>query len=159
MRFLEKLSEILAKCSEYLAAVMIGMMTIILIVQVVLRTFFSSGIFWSDEFARYATIWAVMLAGNVLIRDNDMITVDFFDKMWPEKMLKWRQSFYQVLFIIITLIMGIEGWKQAVDGLRMTTTAMQISAFWPYLAIPVGAFMMCYQFVLQLVSNFRKGGG
>jgi TRAP-type C4-dicarboxylate transport system permease small subunit len=155
---LDKVSAFLARCSEYIAAVMVASMTLILILQVILRTFFNSGISWSDEFARYATIWAVMLVGNVLIRDNELITVDFFDKLWPDNMIKWRNSFYQVLFVIITLMLGVQGWHHAADGLRMTTTAMEINSFWPYLAIPVGSFLMCFQFVCEIIRNFRKEG-
>lgn len=150
---LQKLSYYFAKTSEILSGIIIAALTIVLLAQVILRTFFNSGISWSVEFSIYASIWAVMLIGNVLIRDNEMITVDFFDMYFSEKFIKYRDILYQVVFIGLMVLMIYFGFKQAVHGLNMNTATLQIKWFYPYLAIPVGMSLMLFQYVVKIVEN------
>lgn len=88
MRFLGRLSDGISKVSEGIACLLIFLTCTLLLLQVLLRFVFNTGISWGEEFARYSVIWAVMLIANVLIKDDELITVDFFDNLWPKEIIK-----------------------------------------------------------------------
>lgn len=158
MRVMERISALIAKITLKMACFFIFGMTLILLVQVVLRYVFNSGIPSADEIAKYSIIWAVCLAGNVLIREDLLIKVDFMDHLWPEKFLKWRDKAYQVFIILLLVFLVKEGWLQAVDGWHTKLTSLDLPWFFPYLAVPVGAFLMLFQSVFILVKSFRQDG-
>lgn len=156
MRMLKNLSDLIANISLKLSCVFILLMTVIIVVQVVLRYVFNSGITFADEFAKYSTIWSVMLAGNVLIKEDSLIKVDFLDHLWPKTFIKVRDTVYQILICVLLVFLVKEGWQQAVAGLNTRLTSMDIAWFWPYLAIPVGALLMLYQCFFILARVFAK---
>lgn len=156
MRSLTKISDYISLVSKFLAGLLICVLTTVLVVQVILRTFFSSGLSWSVEFSTFAIIWAVMLIANVLIKDNELITVDFFDHLFSDNFKRIRNIIYQFVFIFLMLVMCYFGWLQAIDSIDKTTTALGISWFYPYLAIPVGALLMLLQYLFKISENILK---
>ena len=161
MRFLDILSNWIAKITLGLGCVFIFAMTLLLFTQVVLRYVFNTGIVSADEIAKYSVIWTVCLTGNVLIRDDALIKVDFLDHLWPKKFIKIRDTFYKGLIIVLLYFLAIEGWKQAVEGLNSKITSLDLAWFYPYLAIPVGAILMLFQcvyIVLKLFPTLKASG-
>jgi len=156
LHIIQKISSIVARVSEILAGIIIGILTLVLLAQVILRTFFKSGIAWSVEFSIFAIIWAVMLIGNVLIKNNEMITVDFFDTFFSEKFIKYRDIVYQVIFVFLMILMVYFGFIQAINGLKMNTATLQIKWFYPYLAIPVGMALMLFQYIVKIIENLLR---
>jgi len=156
MRILEYISDAIAKITIKLSCLFILMMTLILIVQVILRYLFNSGIPSADEIAKYSIIWGVCLAGNVLIKEDILIKVDFLDHYWPAAFVKWRDKVYQVVIIVLLVFLLKEGWLQAVEGWHTKLTSINLPWFFPYLAIPVGALLMLYQSVFLLIKAVKK---
>ncbi|WP_165769159.1 TRAP transporter small permease [Virgibacillus profundi] len=161
MEALTKISDIISWVSKIAASVLIGALTIVLVLQVILRSMFNSGLAWSVEFSTFAIIWAVMLISNVLIKNNELITVDFFDHLLSERFKKIRNIIYQVVFIFLLVIMTTFGWFQAVGSIDKYTSTLGISWFYPYLSIPIGSALMLYQYLYKIFFNIvtiKKGG-
>lgn len=156
MRILEYISDQIAKITIKLSCLFILMMTLILIVQVILRYVFNNGIPSADEIAKYSIIWGVCLAGNVLIKEDILIKVDFLDHFWPAAFIKWRDKAYQVIIIVLLGFLLKEGWLQAVDGWHTKLTSLDLPWFYPYLAVPVGALLMIYQSIFILIKSFKQ---
>ena len=154
--FAEKVSMRLAQISMAAARILLTFVVVILLVQVGLRYIFSAALPWPEEASRYAMIWVVLLVGNVLIRDQELITVDFLDRLWPRRVLIYRDFSYRLLLLLLMGLLFYEGVSQAVHAIRMTTTAMQISWFWPYLSVPVGAALMFLQMFFLIIKDLAK---
>lgn len=151
-----KFSDGLAKAAEVLSALSLGFLMAVILVQVILRFCFKSNLPWAEEVARYLMIWVVMIISSVLVKEDGLIKVDFFDTLWPEKFLRYREILYQVLLVVLFVILLIEGWKQAVYGMGGTISSLNISWFWPYLAIPAGMALILIQFVCQSLAKILR---
>lgn len=156
MQRLNRISLFISKVTEALSALTLGSVAVVIFSQVIMRYVFQRGIIWADQYARYFTIWAVMLVANSLIRDDELIKVDFFDSMWPKGMLKVRERLYQVLFLILLLILLIQGSIQAWDGRNVSLLGLPLTWFVPYLSIPVGAGLMLFQYIISFIKSFQK---
>ncbi|WP_408006918.1 TRAP transporter small permease [Pseudalkalibacillus sp. A8] len=153
MNILTIISNTISWISKILASIFIAALTIVLVVQVILRTFFDSGLAWSIEFSTFSVIWAVMIIANVLIKENEMINVDFFDHLLSENFKKIRNVVYQFVFILLLLVMTYYGWIQAIESANKTTPTLGISWFYAYLSIPLGTTLMLYQYLYKIVNN------
>jgi TRAP-type transport system small permease protein len=156
MQVLESLSDWISWISIKLGCVFLLIMSASLFLQVVLRYCFNSGLTASDEIARYSVIWAVCLAGNVLIKEGSLIKVDFLDHLWAPRFIKIRDATYQVLIVVLLVVLVIEGWKLAVEGLNSRITSMNLQWFYPYLAVPVGALLMLFQVIYRIAASMTK---
>lgn len=157
MRVILLTAKWLAIAASVVARLMLLGVAIMLVVQVFLRFCFSYSLPWPEEAARYLMIWIVMLAGSLLVRDDQLVRVDFLDHLWPESWLLWRNALFRLLLAAMLCVLVWQGWDQAEFAARRTTTALQISWFWPYLAIPVGGSLMLIQMLARLVEELATG--
>jgi TRAP-type C4-dicarboxylate transport system permease small subunit len=139
---IEKLASALANLALILSRLMLVFVAAILFIQVVLRFGFNYSLPWPEEAARYVMIWLVMLTGGVLIRDQQLICVDFFDKYWPPKVIHYRNALFRLCLVGLLGVLFYEGLEQALESSYRVTTTLEISWLWPYLAVPVGAALM-----------------
>lgn len=143
-----------ALCSG-LSTVFLAFTVVIIVVEVVLRYIFGHSIVWSGAAARYATIWSVMLMASVLVKDDDLIRADFFDQFLPKGFLKIRDVIYQLITAVIFALLFYYGLKFAQNGSTLKITYTDISIFWAYLAVPVGAALMALQFILRTIVQIH----
>jgi TRAP-type transport system small permease protein len=143
----------LARLSSALARVGVIVVALLLFLQVVLRFVFNTGLPWPEEAARYVMIWVTMLAGSLLIRDEQLIAVDFFDKHWSPRWLGYRNALFRLLLALMLALMVWYGADQALFSAYRQTATLEISWFWPYLAIPVGAALMLLNMLLLAIRD------
>jgi len=148
------------KISLGISSVFLLIIAFTLISQVILRFLFSAALPWAEEVARYSTIWLVMMAANVLIMDDELIKIDFFDKLWPKKLITYRNTGYRILFIFLFLVFIKEGWLQALSGMSqrlngLFAVGIDVRFFWVYLSIPVGVILMLIQLLIIVLKDFN----
>ena len=64
-------------------------MVLLACVQIFLRTFYSSGIFWADPLLRYMVIWAGLFGAAVATKQSKHISIDIISHLVPEQFLPW----------------------------------------------------------------------
>ena len=156
---LKQISNIIKIISEALSSSALVIIATTMVIQVVLRFLFKQGLPWVEEICRYLIIWMVMLTGGNLIKDKQLIKVDFFDYLWPEKAIKLRDLCYRIILIVVLIILIKVGWTQAWSARNSRIISLDISWFWPYLAIPLGSALMFLQYIflfIEDVINFKK---
>lgn len=156
MKAVETVSWALARVAGAIAKALLLFVVCIMFLQVVLRFGFNAALPWPEEAARYGMIWVVMLFGGILVRDEQLISVDFFDHFWPRRLLVLRNLAYRLLLFAVLAVLMVEGWEQAITAWPRTTAAMQISWFWPYAAVSVGATLMLLQMMALVVRDVAR---
>lgn len=152
--FLRKLSDGLAIVSEIFNGIFITATTILIALQVFLRYVLNMNIAWGEEMARFMMIWAVMMVTSILIKNDELIKVDFLDGLWPKTFIKYRDLVYKFALLAIFFFYIKEGWEQAVSSWNQVVPSINLSWFWPYLSIPVGFALMLAQSLLDTYFQF-----
>ena len=151
---LDKISNALVIVAEILCAVFTIVLVSALTMNVVGRFFFSHSFPWAEEDAKYLIIWISMLAVSILIKENELITVDFFDIFWSKRLIKYRNLTYQLIMFVIFGILLKEGWRMAIEGQNVNIASLKISWFWPYLSIPVGVTLILIQLFIVMIKQY-----
>ncbi|WP_052954840.1 TRAP transporter small permease [Microvirga vignae] len=148
--WLERIGEIII-VPLMLAIIAIGF------VAVVLRFAFGGqyALFWSEELIRYAFVWMFWLCAPILVWRGTMFTVDLFINILPDV----AQAILRVLISLgIIGLLGTYtyyGWMMAKLNSPQLSSALGISLFWIYLAIPVGSSLIILAVVVQLLQWAR----
>jgi TRAP-type C4-dicarboxylate transport system permease small subunit len=153
-RIMTGLSNAIVEVTAFFARLLVLFVGASMLMQVILRYIFRAALPWPEEASRYAMIWLVCLCGNILVRNEELITVDFLDRLWPPKLVKYRNFFYRLLLLVVLLVLLREGINQAISGGKTISSALGIEFFWPYLSVPVGAALMLYQMVYIIIRDF-----
>ena len=153
-RIMTVISDAIVEVTAFIARILIVFIGASIFMQVSLRYVFRAALPWPEEAARYAIIWLVCLCGNILIRNEELITVDFLDKLWPSKMIKYRNAIYRIMLLVVLFVLIKEGINQAISGGKTLGSGLEIELFWSYLAVPVGAILMFYQMAYIIIRDF-----
>ena len=76
MRVLNILSDVVNFLVEHVIAILMGLMTIVVFLQVVFRLI-SGSLPWSEELARYMMIFMVYLGASVGVKKKNHIAIEF----------------------------------------------------------------------------------
>ncbi|WP_296988627.1 TRAP transporter small permease [Thalassospira sp. UBA1131] len=157
LQTLDKLSLIVAQVTSIVARLMLASVAVVLFIQVVLRFGFNYSLPWPEEASRFLMVWVVMLGGSLLIRDEQLVCVDFFDKFWPRRWLGYRNALFRLLLAALLAVLLVKGIDSAIFGMRRTSAALNLSWFWIYLSVPVGAALMLFHMVVLAIRDLVKG--
>ena len=157
LQTLDKLSSTVAYVTSIAARLMLASVAVILFIQVVLRFGFNFSLPWPEEAARFLMVWVVMLGGSLLVRDEQLVCVDFFDRFWPRRWLGYRNAMFRLLLAVLLGVLLVKGIDSAIFGLRRTSAALSLSWFWIYLSVPVGAALMLFHMVILAIRDLFRG--
>ncbi|MBO3761615.1 TRAP transporter small permease [Ciceribacter sp. L1K22] len=157
LNVLERSANALASIASAVARVLLIIIAAVLFTQVLLRYGFGFSLPWPEEVSRYLMIWVVMLAGSLLVKDEQLVRVDFFDVFWPTWLIGYRNAFFRLLLVCLLAVLVWKGLDNSLFGLRRQSVTIGLSFFWIYLAVPVGAGLMMFQMLILALRDILRG--
>ena len=148
--FLEKILRIATSC---LFVVMVASIAY----QIVLRYIFSKANAWSEELARYAFVWLVMLAASLGARCGRHMCINSIVDKLPIPQKTFITFGTRLLAIFFFIILGWKGAELLSFTMNQNSTGLEISMAFIYLAIPVGAFFMILFSVEDILLRLAGG--
>lgn len=149
---------IIDNIEEYIAATLLIITSIIVFVEVVLRSAFNYSMSWSSEAAIYLIIWFIFIGSSVAIRKKAHVTVDAIVVLLPAFLKKVFAIIAYSLSVIFCIVLVKVGWDMVNLAVNrgITTPAMGIPMYLPYLAVPVGFFLMLLRFSQELIKEIKS---
>lgn len=157
LKLLQRIADLLSWLVSAVARVLLLVIAAVLFVQVVLRYGFGFSLPWPEEVSRYLMIWVVMLAGSLLVKDDQLVRVDFFDGFWPQHLIGYRNAAFRLLLVGLLAVLAWKGLDNAIFGMRRQSVTIGVSFFWIYLAVPVGAALMMFQMLVLMLRDVVSG--
>jgi len=139
------------KCFEYLSASFFLIMTVLVIYQVLMRKVFNASPSWTEELARYATIWSTLIIVPVLILQKGHIMLDYFLGLMPPKLRKVIEIFTGLIAIVLmaAFLYGGIGMIQTSISVTQVSPGAQMPMWIVYLILPFSG-------ILMLVGQFKS---
>lgn len=124
-------------------ALSLAAMSLSVLLNVILRYVFNSGLTWSEEVSRYFFVWLVFLGAISALKDKMHLGVDLVVKALPQKMQKavFVISNGIVLYILWLVVDG--SWKMSVLNMNSTGPATGMPLSYLYgIGVVSGIWMM-----------------
>ena len=86
----------ISKIEEILIALFLGIMVILVLIQVLLRNLFHTGIIGGDSIVKHLLLWIVFMGAGLATRDETHVRIDVVSKILSHK---WKQ----IAEIIVTI--------------------------------------------------------
>jgi TRAP-type C4-dicarboxylate transport system permease small subunit len=134
---LERLSTALAltgACAMMALAASLGMM------QIITRFVLQTPVEWSEVLIRFSLIWMVFLGIPAAFRQGAMVSVDVLHRLSPPAVRRGLDALVMVITMVLLVVIIVWGWDYAQRGKVQSVIGLEnVSMFWAYLAMPVGA--------------------
>lgn len=117
---------------------------------------------WTDETALFSLVWASMLGAAVGLRKGYQVGIRSLIEKAPRTISALMEGTGFAFMLFFLAIMVLFGARQTITNLRQLSAAMRMPMALPYLALPVGFFIM-FLFTLEDSMKFlarlgaRKG--
>jgi TRAP-type C4-dicarboxylate transport system permease small subunit len=109
---------------------------------------------WSEELARILFIWIVFFAGNVVVRKERHLVLDFLENIYPETVKRIMYVLSSILgLLFLTVVVYVSVLMTYRIGRISNLAVIPISMSYPYMALPIGALLMMVQIVNNLLRN------
>jgi len=153
---LEKILEPFNKLIRWSMILSFSLMVIFILMQILYRYVLIRPIPWAEEAARFLFVWATFLGANVAVRTNQHTNVSFLIDRVPEKYRKIMLLASYALSMAFMIYILIYGLRISFLVTRQTSPALQLSMFYPYIVLPVGALIMLLNFLLLFLKETEK---
>ncbi len=148
----------LAKIEEILLSTCLGLMVFMVLYQIILRNFFSSGIIGGDVFVRHMLLWVGFLGAGLATRKGVHIRIDIASKILNQKGLRIAQILTDIFSVIISSLLVYASYNfvkigyEAADKLLF----MNLPIWFMESIIPIGFLIMALRFASKGIENFQR---
>lgn len=132
-----------------------GAMFVIVFLQVFFRYVLRAPISWSEEIARYLMVWGCCLVAASAYGYGSHVGVKALVNLLSARKAKWARIAVHLAVSALMVVICYEGFRLSFLLFYQKSAAMQIPMTYPYLAIPVGAFLILLQALLMIFYEFR----
>lgn len=145
---------------ESLMLILLGLLSVTMMSQIILRYFFNSPVPWVEEFCRYCFVYSGAISAGYCVRKRLGIRVDVLIGFLPKPLQILQEYLSKLLVTGVYLFLAYHSFRL----LATTTTvspAMQIPVKYIYAALPIGFFIgaiRSIQMIILYTDNLRFEG-
>lgn len=151
------MQRMLDACLKGLLIALVGVLTVSVFLQVLIRFVFKFPIPWTEEVARIAFVYIIFLGATIAVREKAHINVDVLLVALPNRLATWVRGIGTALvagFLVFMVWQGIV-FVQA-TGVQVTPV-MQLPFRHLYLIIPSSGAIMLLYLILGVVDDWARG--
>ncbi|KJS81175.1 MAG: hypothetical protein JM58_17595 [Peptococcaceae bacterium BICA1-8] len=142
-----------------IVALLLAIIFVLLFAQVIFRFVINQSFSWSEEVARYLTIWMVFLGVAIGVRKQSLIAVEVVVQSVPKKI----KTILKVMVLLITLVFSVFlivfGKKISMMSIHDVSTALSMPMWIAYAAIPVGGILTFLNTFVALIETLAEREG
>lgn len=145
---------LLDKLIRFFLAIGMGIIMFAVVFHVFGRYFIGKTHMGTMELVRYTMVWVTMIGTSAAFGSGDHVAITFFKERVPKAAWFWFNFTGNTVLCLFLVIMIIGGVEISFNNLNQTSLGLQISMFYPYLAIPVGGCIMLPYILSNLLENY-----
>ncbi len=130
-------------------------MAIVIISQVFSRFVLNFSLSWSEEVARYFSIYAVFFGAAIALRYQNLIAVEVLHEFIPIKLAKGLKLVVYIICIFFFTLLYFKGIEMLGQVHLQKSPALQIPMSIPYAAIPIGAVLLILNSFVVIIELFK----
>lgn len=137
-----RLLAVISTLSSGVAGLLFLLMTGLVVMQVFFRYLLNQPLTGSEEAARIAMIYVVLLGAGLCMRSDGHMAVTYFRDLAPPRIAKVLDAIVLCGVITFALILIVKGYEFSQRAMFQTTPALQIPKGYVTWAFPLGGFLI-----------------
>jgi TRAP-type C4-dicarboxylate transport system permease small subunit len=158
MSTFDRFSDVLNDVVKYMAAILLGAMTILVFLQVLFRYVLNHPLDWSEELSSFAFVWMALLGASIGLKRNEHPRLDLVINLFPKKIQNVVMGIYNLGILFLLLVLCIYGGKLTISMKAQLTAALEYSVSFVYAVLPISAAIMFIHLAIQTLNLLRTRG-
>lgn len=154
MKVLKFLDKLISHIETVFIVLILSTMILLAFLQVILRNFFSTSIFWGDVFLRHLVLWIGFIGASLATREDKHINIDVLTKILPAK----GKQISQVIINLFAAIVSFFLMHAAINFIKMEAEMggeifSGVPTWVAQLIIAIGFGIMMFRFFIRSIEN------
>ena len=154
---IEKTADKVMEGTKILMGCCAGIMTFVVVIEVVLRYVFGHSLYFAEELSRLTFVWAGFLATSLALRKGVHASVSLLVDYFPKTPRKITVLFAHATVLFFLLFVFFASLTVLPHQWIQFTPTMEIRMFWFYLSVPVGVGLMIIQLFPIIQRTMKEG--
>lgn len=149
---------ILQNIEEVVSSTLLGLMTVVIIVQVIFRYFISYSLAWPEELGRYLFIASVYIGSSYVEQHDKHLAITILRTNGGKFLGKWLPVLVQCITVAFSCLMAVWGTQMVIFMYQTNqlAPAIEVPMYIVYASIPLGMAGMAVRGAINLVRNLPK---
>ena len=138
-----------------LLTVLMALLTVPVLLQIFSRYLpFLPRYIWTEELARFAFIWIVLVGSSIAVREGTHFRVDILPTLSP-RTERGLQLVYFVLMLVAAAVFAVAGWELVEFGLPQLSEITGLPMWTIFIAWPLAGVSWAVFLIEQLYAHFH----
>jgi TRAP-type transport system small permease protein len=149
----------LLRALSWIIGLLLFVQVVVILGQVLLRNVLGLPLVWSEELARYLTIWLTFLGGAIAVANEENVVIDVFANLLPRRFQVCVGVFADVAvaaFLILLIKLSFDMFRSPTLWFQFSP-AMQFPLVYLYLSLPIGCALMLLCLLVRMIQKARLG--
>ena len=155
---LGRLNAPLARAGRAAAAILLAVMLALALAQILSRGLFGYSLDWTEELARVALVWSVLLVAPYAYRSGAHVAIVSFADALSRRLLLAVSLLLNLLVAWILAVLFRESFAFWARGLEITAATLDLKMAWIYAIVPfafAALLLVALELLLRLVLELR----
>jgi TRAP-type C4-dicarboxylate transport system permease small subunit len=153
IKAIERAVRVLEVVLEWMVAMLVFLLALIVFGQFVDRHFFSLNIAAPDQYARVALVWLTFIGFAIAVRNGLNIRVDLIDARLPRRARKTLEILFDAVMLFLFGLLMVHGWRVVEVGKGQVLLGTVLTAAQQSAALVVACAVMILFVGLRLVAH------
>ncbi|TZE82774.1 TRAP transporter small permease [Calorimonas adulescens] len=158
MKLFEKSLKVIIKGLNYICALLLGLMAVIVFINVIERFILSSSIPWAEEVARFLLIWVVFIGAVINFYYDEHLGLDILTARLHGNLKKFISLIAYLVITFILILVIYYGYQFSALSLDWPAPASKIPFGYVYMIAPISCMIMLIVLIYKLIKLWVKGG-
>lgn len=153
MSFLSSPGEFLRRLENFLVAFLLAVIALAVFFGVFFRYVLKDPLIWSEELSLICFAWLIFIGAAICSREKMHMRIDVFSRLFSLRKQKILDRWTLYLMAILSGVLIYFGLRHALYAFPTKTTALGLSWTYVFLSVPVGASLMLFHFLQELLAG------
>jgi len=145
------------KSEEITLCLLLATMIVLACLQIILRTFFASGLLWADSLLRYLVLWCGLLGAVSATGQGQHIALDIFSKRIPKTIQPWLTLLTYLFCVTTAAGLTWAACRFLADEIEFGGTGPLSLPLWFWNAIfPLAFGLITLKYIFLLIFHIRS---
>jgi C4-dicarboxylate transporter DctQ subunit len=153
---LEPARRIFNKTETGLMVYSLSILCLLSFAEIIMRTFFQSGLSWLEEFGRYILVFSTFLGASIAIKTDDHATMLAFLQTLSPKRRQIVLVMRDLALGCFLLLLDYYAWIQVLNLMTIgtRTSTMPFPLWLTYIILPIAIIVMSIRYFISAKNHF-----
>ena len=137
------INDVLLFVCKWLAIALVAAIALIVISSVIFRYGFNNSLAWSEDAAKFLMVWLAFIGAPLGFHHGAHVAIELVPQGAPPALRRILRSLVYAVVLVLMVVLTWHAWLFAWNGrTQVALTIGDVSMFWIFLAMPIGAAVM-----------------